>query len=205
MRIRTIVLHGLALAAAAAPAGCMQRTGRPAQKKSSFPVVVIETSQGTIEAELWPDKAPITVENFLGYVDDGHYDQTIFHRCIRGFMIQGGGFGPNMQRKQTREAIRNEADNGARNLRGTLAMARTSVVHSATDQFFINTVDNAFLDHGFVNQQGQRQFGYAVFGKVIEGMDVVDGIERAPVVGDPRDGRPQKPVVIKSIRRAGTR
>ena len=198
MRIRTIVLHGLALAAAAL-AGCMQRTGRPAQKKSSFPVVVIETSQGTIEAELWPDKAPITVENFLGYVDDGHYDQTIFHRCIRGFMIQGGGFGPNMQRKQTREPIRNEADNGVRNVRGTLAMARTSVVHSATDQFFINTVDNRGLDHGV------RDFGYAVFGKVIDGMDVVDRIERAPVVGDPRDGRPQKPVVIKSIRRAGTR
>ena len=198
MRIRTIVLHGLALAAAAL-AGCMQRTGRPAQKKSSFPVVVIETSQGTIEAELWLDKAPITVENFLSYVDDGHYDQTIFHRCIRGFMIQGGGFGPNMQRKQTREPIRNEADNGARNLRGTLAMARTSVVHSATDQFFINTVDNRGLDHGV------RDFGYAVFGKVIDGMDVVDRIERAPVVGDPRDGRPQKPVVIKSIRRAGTR
>jgi len=177
----------------------MQRTSRPAQKKSSFPVVVIETSQGTIEAELWPDKAPITVKNFLGYVDDGHYDQTIFHRCIRGFMIQGGGFGPNMQRKQTREAIRNEADNGARNVRGTLAMARTSVVHSATDQFFINTVDNRGLDHGV------GDFGYAVFGKVIEGMEVVDGIERAPVVGDPRDGRPQKPVVIKSIRRAGTR
>jgi peptidyl-prolyl cis-trans isomerase A (cyclophilin A) len=199
VRIRTIVLHGLALAAAAAPAGCMQRTGRPARKKSSFPVVVIETSQGTIEAELWPDKAPITVENFLGYVDDGHYDQTIFHRCIGGFMIQGGGFGPNMQRKQTRQPIRNEADNGARNLRGTLAMARTSVVHSATDQFFINTVDNRGLDHGV------RDFGYAVFGKVIDGMDVVDRIERAPVVGDPRDGRPQKPVVIKSIRRAGTR
>jgi len=199
VRIRTIVLHGLALAAAVAPAGCMQRTSRPAQKKSSFPVVVIETSQGTIEAELWPDKAPITVKNFLGYVDDGHYDQTIFHRCIRGFMIQGGGFGPNMQRKQTREAIRNEADNGARNVRGTLAMARTSVVHSATDQFFINTVDNRGLDHGV------GDFGYAVFGKVIEGMEVVDGIERAPVVGDPRDGRPQKPVVIKSIRRAGTR
>jgi peptidyl-prolyl cis-trans isomerase A (cyclophilin A) len=198
VRFQTIVLHGLALAAAAAPAGCLRQGGRSTSRKGSFPVVVIKTSQGTIKAELWPDKAPGTVENFLRYVDEGHYDQTIFHRCIRGFMVQGGGYAPSMQRKQTREPIRNEADNGVKNVRGTLAMARTSVVHSATDEFFINTVDNRFLDHGV------RDFGYAVFGKVIEGMDVVDGIERAPVVGDPRDGRPQKPVVIKSIRRAGT-
>jgi peptidyl-prolyl cis-trans isomerase A (cyclophilin A) len=199
VRIRAIVLHGLTLAAAAAPTGCVQRTGRPTPGKSSFPVVVIETSQGTIRAELWPDKAPITVENFLRYVEEGHYDGTIFHRCIRGFMIQGGGYLANMQERETRAPIKNEADNGLRNLRGTLAMARTSAVHSATDEFFINTVDNRFLDHGV------RDFGYAVFGKVIEGMDVADGIERAPVVGDPRDGRPEKPVVIQSIRRAGTR
>jgi len=183
--------------ALAAVTGC----GQPQQQARSIsPVVVIETSAGTIRAELWPDKSPVTVENFLRYVDEGFYDNTIFHRCIRAFMIQGGGFTPEWRKKRTREPIRNEANNGLRNMRGTLAMARSGEVHSATAQFFINTVDNRSLDHGV------RDYGYAVFGQVIAGMDVVIGIERAPVVDDPeQQGRPAKPVIIKSIRRAGIR
>jgi len=159
-------------------------------------IVEIETSAGSIKAELQPDKAPVTVENFLRYVDEKHYDGTIFHRCIRGFMVQGGGFTPEMRQKPTHEPIKNEAANGLKNLRGTLAMARTSDVDSATAQFFINTVDNAFLDHG------DRDFGYAVFGRVIEGMDVVDAIEQAPTTGAPQEGKPAQPAVIHSIRRA---
>jgi cyclophilin family peptidyl-prolyl cis-trans isomerase len=158
------------------------------------PIVAIETSVGTIKAELWPDKSPISVDNFLTYVRSGHFDGTIFHRCIRGFMIQCGDFPPGTAGKPDREPIKNEAANGLKNLRGTLAMARTGEVDSATSQFFINTVDNAFLDHS------DRNYGYAVFGKVIEGMDVVDAIERAPVVGAPSAGRPVNPVTIKSVR-----
>ena len=199
MRVRVMAWSTAALVAACILAGCAGWAGHSGQGGSARPVVVIETSQGTIKAKLWPDRAPVTVANFLRYVDEQHYDGTIFHRCIRGFMIQGGGFTPQMQKKATREPIKNEADNGLKNLRGTLTMARTSEVNSATNQFFINTVDNAFLDHGV------RDFGYAVFGKVIEGMDVVDKIGQAPVVGDPKLGRPVKPVVIQSIRRAGAR
>jgi len=196
VHLRTMAIGGLFLAVAAVLAGCASRAGRTAGGERR-PIVTIQTSQGTITAELWPDKAPITVENFLRYVDEKHYDQTIFHRCIRGFMIQGGGFTPGFQKKAARGPIRNEADNGVRNLRGTLAMARTGAVNSATAEFFINTEDNRILDHEV------RDFGYAVFGQVTEGMDVVHKIERAPVVGDPREGRPEKPVVIQSIRRAG--
>lgn len=185
----------LACLLAAILTGCQQPGGRSGAGGSNVPVVVIETAEGTITAELWPDKSPITVANFLRYVDEKHYDGTIFHRCIRGFMAQGGGFTPDWQEKTARAPIKNEADNGMRNLRGTLAMARTTVVDSATAGFFINTVDNTFLDHG------ARDFGYAVFGRVLSGMDVVDKIERAPVVGDPRQGRPERPVVINSIRR----
>lgn len=158
-------------------------------------MVIIETSEGTIKAELLPDKAPITVENFLHYVDEGHYTNTVFHRVVPGFVIQGGGFTTDMKRKQTRPPIRNEAGNGLRNLAGTLAMARTDEVHSATDQFFINTADNSILDHKV------RDFGYAVFGRVTEGMDVVRTIERAPLA-DPEHGVPVRPVAIYSIRRA---
>lgn len=135
--------------------------------------VRIETNRGVIVAELDREKAPVTVENFLSYVRDGHYDGTVFHRVIDGFMIQGGGFDDNMQMKKTRPPIRNEAGNGLKNLKGTLAMARTSVVDSATSQFFINLVDNSFLDH---KNQTSAGFGYAVFGKVVEGMDVVEQI-----------------------------
>lgn len=132
--------------------------------------VVMTTSHGDITIELDADKAPITVENFLAYVDEGFFDGTIFHRVIPGFMIQGGGMSEEMIQKKGRAPIKNEADNGLKNLRGTLAMARTADVNSATSQFFINLNDNAFLDHG------ARDFGYAVFGRVIEGMDVVDAI-----------------------------
>ena len=136
---------------------------------------VIETSMGTITLELDEAKAPATVANFAQYAKDGFYDGTIFHRVIDGFMIQGGGFTKDMNQKETREAIRNEAMNGLRNDRGTIAMARTMVVDSATSQFFINLVDNDFLNFQSPTPQG---FGYAVFGKVTDGMDVVDAIAK---------------------------
>jgi len=133
-------------------------------------MITITTSHGDITIELFTDEAPISVENFLAYVDAGHFDGTIFHRVIPNFMIQGGGFDVDMNQKSTRDPIKNEADNGLKNERGTLAMARTSDVNSATSQFFINLNDNAFLDNG------ERDFGYAVFARVTEGMDIVDKI-----------------------------
>jgi cyclophilin family peptidyl-prolyl cis-trans isomerase len=135
--------------------------------------ISIETNMGTIIAELDADKAPLSVGNFVQYANDGHYDGTIFHRVIDGFMIQGGGFTAEMSQKDTNAPVKNEADNGLTNDRGTLAMARTSVVDSATSQFFINLVDNGFLNHKNTSSAG---YGYAVFGKVVEGMDVVDAI-----------------------------
>ena len=138
------------------------------------PHVLLTTSLGEIELELDAEKAPISVENFLGYVESGFYDDTVFHRVIPGFMIQGGGFGEGLNQKPTREPIKNEADNGLHNARGTIAMARTQNVNSATSQFFINHRDNDFLDNG------ARDFGYAVFGKVVRGMDVVDQIAQVP-------------------------
>jgi peptidyl-prolyl cis-trans isomerase A (cyclophilin A) len=135
------------------------------------PVVVLTTTLGEIEVEVDEAKAPISAKNFLQYVDDGFYDGVIFHRVIPGFMVQGGGFTPQMQQKKTREPIQNEAANGLKNLRGTLAMARTSAPHSASAQFFINHKDNAFLDN-----PGSDGWGYAVFGRVVAGMDVVDKI-----------------------------
>ena len=137
--------------------------------------VKIETSAGNFDIELDDAKAPDSVANFLAYVNKGHFDGTVFHRVIKGFMIQGGGFEPGMKQKSTDAPIRNEANNGLKNLRYTLAMARTSDPHSATAQFFINTVDNGFLDHSAESAQG---WGYAVFGKVTAGTDVVDAIER---------------------------
>ncbi len=138
------------------------------------PRVLLTTSLGEIELELEAEKAPISVENFLGYVDSGFYDGTVFHRVIPGFMIQGGGFGEGLNQKPTKAPIKNEADNGLHNVRGTVAMARTQNVNSATSQFFINHRDNDFLDHG------SRDFGYAVFGKVVRGMEVVDQIAQVP-------------------------
>ena len=138
------------------------------------PQVDLHTSAGVIRVELDAEKAPLSAENFLGYVRSGHYDGTVFHRVIKGFMVQGGGMDADMRQKSTRAPIRNEAANGLRNQRHTLAMARTSDPHSATAQFFINTVDNAFLDFRAENAQG---WGYAVFGRVVSGDDVVDRIE----------------------------
>lgn len=161
--------------------------------------VVIETSLGNIEVELNGEKAPISTENFLKYVDKKHYDGTIFHRVIKDFMIQGGGMDEKMAEKKSDSPIKNEATNGLQNLRGTIAMARTSVVDSATAQFFINTVDNDFLNHKAPNAQ---QYGYAVFGKVVSGMDVVDKIRAVPTGNyQMYQDVPKTPVVIKSIRR----
>lgn len=138
------------------------------------PKVRMDTTMGTIELVLYADKAPRSVENFLRYVNEGFYDDTVFHRVIEGFMIQGGGFTRNLEKKPTHEPIPNEADNGLKNDRGTIAMARTNMPHSATAQFFINTVNNRSLN--FTNKS-MRGWGYAVFGKVTRGMDVVDRIE----------------------------
>ncbi len=161
-------------------------------------MVIFSTNMGDFTIELFSEAAPITVENFLNYVDAGYFDGTIFHRVIPGFMIQGGGFDENMKQKSTRDPIKNEADNGLKNERGTLSMARTMVVDSATSQFFVNVADNAFLDHG------QRDFGYAVFGKIIDGMDVIDAI--AKVETGRRGGHqdvPLEPVVVTQARRQG--
>lgn len=145
-------------------------------KESSVnPQVVLRTSLGEITLELYPEKAPITVENFLTYVDEKHYDNTIFHRVIKGFMIQGGGMTANMEPKATHSPIQNEANNGLLNTRGSIAMARTSDIHSASSQFFINVADNAFLNFRAPTASG---YGYCVFGKVISGMDVVEAIEK---------------------------
>ncbi len=162
--------------------------------------VLIETSLGTMTAALDDEKAPVTVANFLSYVDKGFYNGTIFHRVIPDFMIQGGGFEPTMRQKPTDAPIKNEAANGLANDRGTLAMARTSVVDSATSQFFINHRDNAFLNHRAPTPQG---FGYAVFGKLTAGLDILDKIAAVATgsVG-PYDDVPREPVVILSIRRA---
>ncbi len=162
------------------------------------PVVVMETSLGTITIELYKDQAPKSVENFLAYASSGFYEGTVFHRVIPGFMIQGGGMTADLNRKATREPIENEATNGLKNDRGTLAMARTGDVNSATSQFFINTVDNAMLDHRSTNPS---EFGYAVFGMVTDGMDVVDKIRAVPTgTRGPFDDVPNEPVVIQSVR-----
>ncbi len=166
----------------------------------SNPTIVMDTTMGTITAELWLDRSPLTVENFLQYVDDGHYDGVIFHRVIPSFMIQGGGFDARMNEKPTRDPIRNEASAEARNDCGTLAMARTNEVHSATAQFFINHADNDFLNHTNETPEG---FGYCAFGKVADGMDVVDAIAKVKThSAGHHDDVPVEPVIINSIRRA---
>ena len=173
-------------------AGQNQMTA-PAERQS----VVLATSLGNITVELFPDKAPITVKNFLSYTEAGFYDGTVFHRVIPSFMIQGGGFTADMQQKATNPPIKNEAANGLSNQRGTIAMARTSVVDSATSQFFINLKDNTFLDHMV------RDFGYTVFGRVVDGMDVVDRIAAVPTgtKGAFRDV-PMDTILIHSAKRS---
>lgn len=159
--------------------------------------VIMKTSLGEMTIELYPDKAPVTVKNFLEYVDAKFYDGTILHRVIPTFMIQGGGFTEDMQQKPVRAPIKNEAGNGLKNTAGTLAMARTTAVDSATAQFFINTVDNAFLDH---RDEGAG-FGYAVFGKVVNGMDVVKKIAAVPTTTKaPHQNVPVNAVIIESVR-----
>jgi len=163
------------------------------------PKILMKTSKGDIIIELFLQKAPVTVENFLCYVDDGFYDGTIFHRVIKGFMIQGGGYTTELHRKSTRPPIKNEATNGLSNKRGTIAMARTMEINSATAQFFINLVDNTFLDHRDNTPEG---YGYCVFGRVIQGMDVVDAI--AEVKTMTRRGMrnvPRETIEIISVRR----
>ena len=163
----------------------------------SNPVVVIETSLGNITVELYQDEAPISVENFLTYVRDDFYTGTIFHRVIKGFMVQGGGMTEDMVRKATNPPIKNEATNGLRNERGTLAMARTAVVDSATAQFFINVANNRALNH---ESETQAEYGYAVFGKVIDGMDHLGEIENTlTTTAGPYRDVPSTPVIIKSI------
>ncbi|MGD2119407.1 MAG: peptidylprolyl isomerase [Chromatiales bacterium] len=157
--------------------------------------VLLSTSKGDITLELYPDKAPATVENFLRYVDEGFYDGTVFHRVINSFMIQGGGFDADLNKKRTHEEVRNEADNGLKNKRGSIAMARTGEPHSATAQFFINHIDNDFLDH---KDKSYRGWGYCVFGKVVDGMQTVDAI--ADVFTTSKNGMqnvPEKTVLIK--------
>jgi cyclophilin family peptidyl-prolyl cis-trans isomerase len=157
-------------------------------------VVLLSTSMGDIKVELYEKEAPETVKNFLSYVTDGFFDGTIFHRVIPGFMVQGGGFTPDMAQKETKAQIKNEATNGLKNDNGTLAMARTNVVDSATSQFFINVKDNDFLNH-----QGQANFGYCVFGKVVEGLDIVQQIEGvATGRKGGHDDVPLEPVTINS-------
>jgi cyclophilin family peptidyl-prolyl cis-trans isomerase len=190
MRYALFAVLGGVLAAAPAPGQ---------GQKGKNPVVIMETSEGTIKIELFEKQAPITVKNFLKYVDDKHYDGVIFHRVIPDFMIQGGGMEPGLKEKKTRAPIKNEAGNGVKNERGTIAMARTSEPDSASAQFFINLKYNDFLDRA----NAKDGVGYAVFGKVIEGMDVVDKI--AKVETGNQGGHknvPVKDVVIKSARRA---
>lgn len=179
----------------------METTMPPTDPESDLPTpgpsaVLMRTSAGDLTIELYPNEAPATVRNFLQYVEDGFYDGTIFHRVVRGFVIQGGGFTADMMEKETRAPIENEARNGLMNLRGTLSMARTMDPHSATSQFFINTKDNAMLDHTSPTTRG---WGYAVYGKVISGMETVDRIEASRVVSRGTfNDVPETPIVIES-------
>jgi cyclophilin family peptidyl-prolyl cis-trans isomerase len=198
---RFAIMMTLAVLAMGASTVCAENS---ADKQKGNPVVVLETSKGNIEIELYPDKAPITVQNFLWYVDNKFFDGLIFHRVIDGFMIQGGGFTPDMTQKEGKPPIDNEAGNGLTNDKYTIAMARTNAVHSATSQFFINTADNAFLNH---TDNTQRGFGYCVFGKVVEGKDVVDAIGK--VKTGTKAGMNDVPVetvtIVKAFRKDGAK
>ena len=197
-RLRARCWAAAILFAIASLGGAQSAAAQGADAKGGKPVVTLTTSLGVIELELDTEKAPISVANFLTYVDAGHFDGTIFHRVIPNFMIQGGGFTPDFAQKPTRAAIKNEAANGLDNTRGTIAMARTNVVDSATAQFFINLKDNDFLNHSGPGQA----FGYAVFGRVSKGMDVVDKIAAVPTgsKGGHQDV-PKTNVLIESAKR----
>ncbi|MEX2497640.1 MAG: peptidylprolyl isomerase [Wenzhouxiangellaceae bacterium] len=186
-----LVVPGLATAQQTEPT-----ESNPFEKE--LPTVIIHTSKGNIKVELYEDQAPVTVKNFLDYARKGHYDGTVFHRVIPGFMIQGGGFDAELNQKPVDSPIKNEADNGLTNQRGAIAMARTNDPDSATAQFFINTVDNPSLDHR--GKQSGRTWGYAVFGRVTEGMDVVDEIRFVETQSrGPHQNVPVEPVVIESV------
>ena len=187
----------------AAEEGLVPSASEGKETKVENPVVLMKTSLGDIRIELWADKAPETVKNFLGYVDDKFYDGTIFHRVISNFMIQGGGFTKDMKEKRTKGQIRNEARADVGNERGTIAMARLPQPHTASAQFFINVKNNAGLNH---RDESQRGFGYCVFGKVVEGMDIVDKIKSVPTntVGG-YDDVPVQPVVIESVTRVAAK
>ncbi|MCD6705761.1 MAG: peptidylprolyl isomerase [Thiobacillus sp.] len=177
--------------------GTQTVTTAPAAGDPANPRVLIETTKGNITVELFPARAPLTTENFLRYVKSGFYDGLMFHRVIPGFMVQGGGMMPDMTEKPNGTPIPNEADNGLRNLRGTLAMARTGEPHSATSQFFINVADNRFLDHRGKSIEG---WGYAVFGQVVDGMDVVDAIVTVPRGNrGPHGDVPLEPIVMQRV------
>ena len=191
MKIAVMALSTMLLAGSASAGDTNMATNVTANT-----TVVMETSEGNIEIELFADKAPVSVSNFLAYVDEKFYDNTIFHRVIPNFMIQGGGFDAKLSQKPTKAPIKNEAKNGLKNDRGTLAMARTMIVDSATSQFFINTKNNDFLNNG------ARDFGYAVFAKVTAGMDVVDKIGAVRTTNKNGMGDvPAADVVIKSVKR----
>ena len=197
MRSRFLMMIGMVVAAMAI--GHLSFAVEKQTMKALKHRVVMETSEGAITIELWADKAPETVKNFLRYADEKFYDGTIFHRVIDNFMIQGGSFGADMSRKDSHQPIKNEASSELKNDRGTIAMARTSDIHSATCQFFINLKDNDFLNHSDNTAQG---FGYAVFGKVIKGMEVVDRIGKTKTTSlGPYNDVPAKPVIIKSVKR----
>lgn len=182
------IINGLFLAAFVLFASIAQAAGN---------IVEMQTNAGTIEIELYEDKAPVTVANFKQYINDGFFDGTVFHRVIPGFMIQGGGFSEDLQRKQTREPIKNEAANGLKNEVGTIAMARTSVRDSATSQFFINVADNLPLNYSGENPRG---WGYAVFGKVVSGMDIVMQISTRKTQRKGQHGNvPVEPIIIEKV------
>jgi cyclophilin family peptidyl-prolyl cis-trans isomerase len=197
MRITSLVLMVLAIATMTVVP--LAFAGEKKVVKAANPVVVMETSEGAITIELWAKKAPETVKNFLRYADEKFYDGTIFHRVIDNFMLQGGGFTADMKQKDPHDPIKNEAAAELKNDRGTIAMARTRQVNSATSQFFINLKDNNFLNH---SDNTPRGFGYAVFGKVIKGMEVVERIAKVKTTtsGSYRDV-PEKSVVIKRVTR----
>ena len=193
--MKTLVKY---LAVACTAAWSSAALSQQAQPTGNNLVVVMKTTMGTIEIELFSDRAPQTVSNFLSYVTESFYDSTLFHRVIKGFMIQGGGFTTSFQRKETKPPIKNEATNGLINKRGTVAMARTNVIDSATSQFFINLADNDFLDHKDDTPKG---YGYCVFGNVVKGLDIVDKIASVTVrQGTISEAVPLNPVIIESVR-----
>lgn len=212
MKLRSIIITVAAIIISAVTLFAQQTKATKVDQSKGDPIVIMKTSMGNVKIELFEDKAPITVKNFLSYIDEKYFNGTVFHRVIKGFMIQGGGFeaSDTIKQKPTKAQIKNESDNGLKNDRGTLAMARTNDPNSATSQFFINVVDNAFLNRSDGNP------GYAVFGKVIEGMDVVDKIRTVKTGSFPAislyqgkeikqqmQDMPETKVLIESISRQG--